>query len=333
MQSMNSTGVEENVVKTRRAKGEEDRAKRALALERRRAWRRRWLIVKYGTPLLIGLIVAAGTIFVFRKKMLVTVDSGEVAVYYNRLLSGTQHNNVFGEGLHVIFPWDRVYKYSIRTQTIVKPMAVLTKNGLEVKLDAQIRFHPVPEIIASMHRRLGPDYVNTTVIPQLSEAVQRVIGQFMPEDIYSSSGGNGLFEEDKRIIGGVYIQVEQISLFNVRLPDKVQASIQAKAEQQQAVETYKFKVQQEEQEFKRREKEIEGLKEYADIRPIPKSVLVWKGIEATLELAKSPNAKVIVFGSKDNLPLMLGNVPDVPTDDAARAKPNPANQAQQGKEQ
>jgi hypothetical protein len=36
-----------------------------------------------------------------------------------------------------------------------------------------------------------------------------------------------------------------------------------------------------------------------------------KGIEATLELAKSPNAKVIVMGSKDSLPLVLGNVPDV----------------------
>ena len=47
------------------------------------------------------------------------------------------------------------------------------------------------------------------------------------------------------------------------------------------------------------------------MKVIPQSILVEKGIEATLELAKSPNTKIIVMGSKDNLPLLLGNVPDV----------------------
>jgi hypothetical protein len=33
-----------------------------------------------------------------------------------------------------------------------------------------------------------------------------------------------------------------------------------------------------------------------------------RGIEATLELAKSPNSKVVIIGSgKDGLPMILGN--------------------------
>ena len=37
-------------------------------------------------------------------------------------------------------------------------------------------------------------------------------------------------------------------------------------------------------------------------------ILKEKGIDATLELSKSPNTKVIVIGSgKDGLPLILGN--------------------------
>ena len=32
-----------------------------------------------------------------------------------------------------------------------------------------------------------------------------------------------------------------------------------------------------------------------------------KGIEATLELAKSPNSKVVIVGGTDGLPLILGN--------------------------
>ena len=37
------------------------------------------------------------------------------------------------------------------------------------------------------------------------------------------------------------------------------------------------------------------------------NILQEKGIEATLELAKSPNTKVVVVGGKDGLPLILGN--------------------------
>jgi regulator of protease activity HflC (stomatin/prohibitin superfamily) len=41
---------------------------------------------------------------------------------------------------------------------------------------------------------------------------------------------------------------------------------------------------------------------------ISEQLLKWKGIEATVEIAKSANAKVIVVGSgKDGLPIILGS--------------------------
>jgi regulator of protease activity HflC (stomatin/prohibitin superfamily) len=36
-------------------------------------------------------------------------------------------------------------------------------------------------------------------------------------------------------------------------------------------------------------------------------VLQWKGIEATLELSKSPNTKVVVVGNRNGLPIILGS--------------------------
>jgi regulator of protease activity HflC (stomatin/prohibitin superfamily) len=36
-------------------------------------------------------------------------------------------------------------------------------------------------------------------------------------------------------------------------------------------------------------------------------VLQWKGIEATLELSKSPNAKVVVVGNRNGLPIIFGS--------------------------
>jgi prohibitin 1 len=310
MQSTNGTGINETPRKTRHALEEEARQKLERSLRKRRHWKRRWFFLKYGTPTVILLCLFAAFVFFFRHRMLVTVGSGEVGVIFYRLCCGTS-DTVAQEGLHIIAPWDRAYIYSIRTQTLVLPMTVLSQNGLEVHLDAQIRFHPFPDTIPYLHRRLGPDYVKTAMIPLLTEAIQRKIGQFQPEDIYSSSSGNGLFQTDKRVIGGVFIDVEDIALFNIKLPEKVQQSIQAKAEEQQAVQTAALRVDKQQQEFLRVQKEVAGLQSYEKVAGIPKSVLIWKGIEATAELAKSPNSKIIVFGSRDNLPLMLGNVPDL----------------------
>ncbi len=142
-----------------------------------------------------------------------------------------------------------------------------------------------------------------------------MIGQFSPEELYSSDTGasvNRIFDDAKRLIGGVFLEVEDIALFNIRLPDKVQSAIQSKAEAEQQAMAQVFKVQQEEQEAKRKLIEAKSLQQYSiAVSGIPQSVLIWKGIEATLELAKSPNTKVIVMGGKNDLPLVLGNVPDI----------------------
>jgi regulator of protease activity HflC (stomatin/prohibitin superfamily) len=247
--------------------------------------------------------------------MFVSVNSGEVMVVYYRFLGGTSHNQVGHEGLHIIAPWDEAYLYQVRTQTLMNPMTVLSRNGLEVHLDAQIRFHPIQELVPYMHRRYGPDYVKTIITPQLTEAVQQVIGQYMPDELYSSENGasvNRIFENAKRLIGSVFVNVEDIALFNIKLPAKVQDAVQSKAEAEQKALAHEFVVQEERLESERMRIEAASLQNYAaTVSGIPRSVLIWKGIEATLELAKSPNSKVIVIGGKDNLPLMLGNVPDL----------------------
>ncbi len=312
---MSSSIFTENGQKSQTALKEEALDKEEARALRVRRWRTRWRNLKLGVKLFLILLVLGVFIWIFHDHIFVTVHSGEALVVYYRLFGGTSHNQVGYEGLHIVTPWDQAFLYNIRTQTLVKPMTVLSRNGLEVRLDAQIRFHPIPEILPYMHRRYGPEYVTTIIVPQLTEAVQRVIGQFYPEELYSSDTGasvNRIFEDAKRLIGGVYLQIEDIALFNIKLPDKVQNAIQNKAEAEQNALAHAYRVQQEQREAERKLIEAKSLQQYANtVTGIPRSVLVWKGIEATLELAKSPNAKVIVMGGKDSLPLVLGNVPDI----------------------
>lgn len=257
----------------------------------------------------------AAVVFILRERMLVTVEAGEVIVVYYRFFGGTQHNQVGREGLHIIPPWDKAYCYPVRSQTLVHALTVLSKNGLEVNLDAQIRFHPIPDMVPHLHRRYGEDYVNTFVTPQLKAAVQRIIGQFLAEEIYGSETGasvSRIFENTKQLIGSEFLEIEDVALSNIKLPEAVQAAIQNKVEAQQKALAAVFKVQEEQEEAKRKLEEAKGLLEYNKVvGGIPQSVLVYKGIEATLELAKSPNAKIVVVGSKGDLPLILGTTPEL----------------------
>ena len=60
---------------------------------------------------------------------------------------------------------------------------------------------------------------------------------------------------------------------------------------------------------KRKEIEALGISEFQKIvtRTITPQLLKWKGIEATQEISKSPNSKVVVIGNGDgDLPIILG---------------------------
>ena len=63
-----------------------------------------------------------------------------------------------------------------------------------------------------------------------------------------------------------------------------------------------------EQEKERKQIEAHGIKAFQDIvsSGISENYLRWKGIDATLKLADSPNAKIVIIGGKEGLPVILG---------------------------
>src|SRR5207253_1384777 len=110
----------------------------------------------------------------------------------------------------------------------------------------------------------------------------------------------------------------------IELPALVVNAINRKTEQYYISEEYKFRVEREKRESERKKIEAEGIREFQTIvsQGISDSYLRWRGIEATLQLSQSPNAKVVVIGSgKDGLPIILGNT-DSP---APRAGSTPAS--------
>ena len=70
-----------------------------------------------------------------------------------------------------------------------------------------------------------------------------------------------------------------------------------------------FVLMKEQREAERKKIEGEGIATFQKIvtEGISENLLKWKGIEATKELATSPNSKIVIIGGKDGLPVILGS--------------------------
>lgn len=269
--------------------------------------------IRSSTPILItmGLIVTL-VFVVFFNRIVITVHSGEAGILYHRFTSGTDTDYIYPEKIHFIWPWDIMTIYQVRTQAINHDLVVLTNSGLPITLKLSTRFHPDYEMLGILHQKVGPDYANRIVIPQIESVLRKKIGELTAEDIYANKEGvlNKIMwlaiEETSRN----YVVVEDIIIRTIELPDTVKSAIEKKLVEEQKLATYQFMLAVEKKEAERKEIEAEGIRKYQEIisKTVTDKLLTWQGVNATLELAKSPNAKVVVVGAgKDGLPLILGN--------------------------
>ncbi|GAB0056468.1 hypothetical protein SIID45300_00776 [Candidatus Magnetaquicoccaceae bacterium FCR-1] len=245
-------------------------------------------------------------------RMVITIQAGEGGVMYKRFFGGTVVDNVFTEGLYVIWPWDKLTPYDLRLQALVRDFTVLTAVGLPVTLKMSIRFKPEQSMLGYLHQRVGPGYIDSVVIPEVEAALRRAIGGYSPEAIYTTR--KGMLQE---IIGEAlepasqkFVIIDDVIIRSVTLPDPIQRAIEEKLVHEQQMQAYVYRLDKELKEVERKRHEAQGIYEYQ--KKVGESlkdpeILKWLGIQATEKLAESNNAKVVVVGAgKDGLPLILG---------------------------
>ncbi len=265
---------------------------------------------KIGIPLFIGIVV----LIIFIAKSTVTIDSGEAGVLYRTFGGGVVTDQPpLSEGFHFVAPWNKVFVYEVRQQSIDEEMRVLSSNGLEISLDASVWFQPEYDALGKLHQEKGEAYIQRLLQPAIRSATRAVVGRYNPEQLYASKREaiqKEIFDETNLLLEDQYVQVNEVLVRDVSLPPTIKEAIERKLRQEQESLEYEYRLTKAEQEAERQRIDAEGKAKANRIlsESLTDKVLQEKGIQATLELAKSPNAKVVVIGSGDDgMPLILGN--------------------------
>lgn len=291
---------------------------------------KQWLRRRFAL-LIVSLLITALVVVFFYDRIIITIDSGEAAILFRRF-SGTEIDKIYGEGLHLFSPLDIVYIYEVRNQVAYHDFDVITNKGLKVHLSLAIRYRPEYDLLGILHQRIGPDYLTRVILPQIESVMRKELGNYTAEEIYTNKAGlltNAILNALEEV-GRNYVEVEDIIIRSITLPDKIVMAIENKLEQEEIMKSYEFRLQTAMQEAERLKIEGGGIKTYHQTiaESLNESILRYKGVEATERLATSNNAKVVVIGSgKDGLPVILNTEPAVSAPQTSQQPDNSGNDA------
>jgi prohibitin 2 len=253
-------------------------------------------------------------------RMVVTIPAGHGGALWLRFFGGTVINFQFGEGTKIIPPWDKIYVYDLRVRQETDRFDVLTREGLQISAEVTIRFRLKPDSLGAITAFAGPEFVKSLLMPSVGATARLETAKYTLEEIYSTKRHQIEEEVHARITTtvdhlipddlhpGSEVDVQDFWFRSIILPDALRTAIEGKLAQAQFAEQYKFILLREEQEKQRKLIEAQGIKAFQDTvsNGISENYLRWKGIDATLKLADSPNSKIVIIGGKEGLPVILG---------------------------
>jgi regulator of protease activity HflC (stomatin/prohibitin superfamily) len=309
------------------------------------------------TIMLLAVMLVGTFLFPF---IVITVPSGQVGVLWKRFNSydlycwcfvgrGTivDPRELRDEGLHVIWPWDKLFQYNLRLQSRTQTYNAISKDGVSVNAQINMRYQLLHNYVGVLHKFIGPNYLFSVVDPEIGSRAREVISQYTAQEVYTSREQiqekirqeaqkslathlnslvqpEAMEQPDPKHYNDFLqnsIQIIDTLVLSIELPPAIVAAINRQTQQFYEIQEFKYRVEREAQESTRKQVEANGIAAFQRIvgQGISESYLRWRGIEATLALAQSPNSKVVVIGSgKDGLPIILGNMDSPP---ATQPKP------------
>src|SRR5271165_593272 len=259
---------------------------------------------------LIGIGIGAFLLVILLFSCVTRVGTGHVGVL--TLFGKVQTGETLGEGIHLINPMKTNNELSIQTQTLKESANVPSSEGLMMSLDTSLIYHLNPDRAAEVFQKIGSDYETVVIEPTFRSAIREATASHTANALYTGERemvAKQIYDQVSAQLNQRGLTVENVLLRDIQLPATLKAAIEAKQQAEQESLAMNFRLQKETQEAQRKRIEAAGVRDFQQIvaQGITPSLLEWKGIEATENLAKSANSKVVVIGnSKNGLPLILG---------------------------
>jgi prohibitin 1 len=185
-----------------------------------------------------------------------------------------------------------------------------SKEGLNVAAEVSILYRAKTENIRQILETSGARYEEDVIIPVFRSAAADVSARYMAKDMHSGTRigiEQAIRTQMMETLGPKGFVVENVLLKSIRLPADLARAIEEKLEAEQRSEQMRFVLDREKQEAERRTIEAQGIRDSWAIiaQGLTPSIISYQSIEAFRELARSPNAKVIVTDGR--APMLLTN--------------------------
>lgn len=245
-------------------------------------------------------------------------------VAYSNLF-GKIDDKPLGSGIHMKNPFANFVKIPLLTNNLTSDIDVATKEGLSLSVQTNTIYKLDEGKTLQIYMKFRHRYEEIFIKPLIESKLRNIMSSYEAKDLYSETTRieikNKMLEETglSTWLSEGFI-VENILINKIKLPDQLQRSIENKLKTEQENEQMTFQIEKEKKqitfsiekermEAERKTIEANGIKSFQDIvsKGISDQLIMWKGIEATERIAKSPNSKIVVIGNKDTggLPIIL----------------------------
>ena len=250
-----------------------------------------------------GTLVLAGCAYASFK----TIPAGHVG-YKN--LFGEVYDKQYKSGFTFINPLANLVKIDLRKKIAETESLVSSNEGLEIGAKIDIVYRLNQEKARDVYVNAGLAYESILLLPQVKSSIRDTISGYDAKALYNDETRAEIKNKILQYLGKLSengIIVEDVLINKIALPNALMRSIENKLQAEQEMQKMEFILEKERKEAERKQIEANGIKAFQTIvsEGISQELLQWKGISATEELAKSPNAKIIMIGNNTNgLPLV-----------------------------
>tara|TARA_R110000737_G_C14624685_1_gene494437 strand:+ start:7088 stop:7855 length:768 start_codon:yes stop_codon:yes gene_type:complete len=196
----------------------------------------------------------------------------------------------------------RVIITNVQIKDIELSLSLPSKEGLSVQSQISILYRIEEKSVPSVIKNIGLGYENI-ISNVFRSAAADVCSQYFAKDMHSGMRAEiekSILDKMAETLDPQGIDIAAVLMKSIKLPDGLSSSIEQKLQAEQNAMRMEFILKQEKLEAERKIIEATGAKDAQKIlsEGLTDQIIKIRSIEAFLELAKSPNSKVIITDGK-----------------------------------